>query len=66
MDSLYHVRIAGKEWAYSTAKKAFCSEHVKVRAYTTFEYFTGELDAGRVWESGDVQVWKEPTPPPND
>lgn len=64
--TLYLVRIAGKEWTYSSAEAAWCSEHVKVRAYTPFEQFVRELNDGKVWSSGDVMVWKEPTPSPND
>lgn len=53
----YIVRIAGYEYKFDCAEDIWGFEPVADRAYCSYDYFIDELNAGRVWSSGDVEVW---------
>lgn len=52
----YIVSISGYEYIFDCAEDAFKFEYVRDRAYCGYDYFIGELNAGKVWSSGDVEV----------
>jgi hypothetical protein len=53
----YTVNIAGYEYKFDCAEDTWGFAPVADRAYCGYDYFISELNAGRVWESGDVEVW---------
>lgn len=55
----YIVSIAGYEYKFYCALDAWCFTPVRDRAYCGYDYFIDEIESGRVWESGDVEAWKE-------
>lgn len=57
---IYKVRI-GYTYIFDSSQDAFRFEYVRDRAYCSYKYFIDTLDDGRVWTSGDVEVWKEVT-----
>lgn len=52
----YIVRIAGYEYKFHCVEDVWCFAPVRDRAYCGYKYFIKELEAGRVWTSGDVRL----------
>lgn len=52
----YLVSIAGYEYKFDCAEDTWGFAPVTDRAYCGYDYFVQELNAGRVWVSGDVEV----------
>lgn len=53
----YIVSIAGYNYKFDCIEDTWGFAPVVDRAYCGYNYFISELNAGRVWSSGDVEVW---------
>lgn len=53
----YIVSIAGYKYIFDCVDDTWGFAPVADRAYCGYDYFISELNAGRVWSSGDVEVW---------
>lgn len=53
----YIVSIAGYKYKFDCAEDAWGFEPVADRAYCSYDDFISELMDGKVWSSGDVEVW---------
>ena len=51
-----YIVSAGYEYKFDCAQDVWSFPMVKDRGYCGYDYFLEEIEAGRVWESGDVSV----------